>query len=42
MSVLMWRPETPILPPALVYCDFEDNQKKIYEEILESTRQESI
>ena len=24
MSVLMWRPESPVTPPALVYCDFED------------------
>jgi SNF2 family DNA or RNA helicase len=33
-------PELPAKIEQIVYCDFEDNQKKIYDEILESTRQE--
>ena len=33
-------PELPAKIEQIVYCDFEDNQKKFYEEILESTRQE--
>jgi SNF2 family DNA or RNA helicase len=32
-------PELPAKIEQTVYCDFEDNQKKFYEEILEQTRQ---
>lgn len=33
-------PELPAKIEQIVYCDFEDNQKKFYDEILESTRKE--